>query len=165
MAKIYQGGLLNISAVDGNNCGSGLTPKPFQDAGMRIGRADYVERPVRRGTMNSATGAELVFLGHPPSAFSGLDSDKRKLSTRGWAFQEQLVSPATIHYTNWDMVWECCSDIKSERTWSHDPMRGMELSLSGVPLPLPGWRAKIKRDFGTTQHGVSLLGKGRVQRD
>lgn len=116
MAKIYQGGLLNISAVDGNSCGSGLTPKPFQGAGMRIGRADYVERPVRRGTMNSATGAELVFLGHPPSAFSGLDSDKRKLSTRGWAFQEQLVSPATIHYTNWGMVWECCSDIKSERT-------------------------------------------------
>ncbi|KAK2470985.1 hypothetical protein H9L39_17216 [Fusarium oxysporum f. sp. albedinis] len=36
------------------------------------------------------------------------------LSKRGWAFQENVLSTRTIHYTASELVWECCTETISE---------------------------------------------------
>jgi hypothetical protein len=36
-----------------------------------------------------------------------LDLEEMFISTRGWVFQERLVSTATLYYTNEGKVWEC----------------------------------------------------------
>jgi hypothetical protein len=36
------------------------------------------------------------------------------LSKRGWAFQENVLSTRTVHYTNLELVWECCTETISE---------------------------------------------------
>jgi hypothetical protein len=36
------------------------------------------------------------------------------LSDRGWAFQENVLSTRTIHYTDSELVWECCTETISE---------------------------------------------------
>lgn len=36
------------------------------------------------------------------------------LSKRGWAFQENVLSKRTVHYTNSELVWECCTEKISE---------------------------------------------------
>jgi hypothetical protein len=36
-------------------------------------------------------------------------SGRSKLSTRGWVFQERLLSPRTVHFSEHEMAWECRS--------------------------------------------------------
>jgi hypothetical protein len=36
------------------------------------------------------------------------------LCKRGWAFQENVLSTRTIHYTDSELVWECCTETISE---------------------------------------------------
>ncbi|KAH7186623.1 hypothetical protein DER44DRAFT_640793, partial [Fusarium oxysporum] len=36
------------------------------------------------------------------------------LSKRGWAFQENVLSTRIVHYTDSELVWDCCIDTISE---------------------------------------------------
>jgi hypothetical protein len=36
------------------------------------------------------------------------------LSKRGWAFQENVLSTRTVHYTDSELAWECCTETISE---------------------------------------------------
>jgi hypothetical protein len=38
------------------------------------------------------------------------------VSTRGWVFQERLVSPRTLHYINEGILWECAKGISQSYT-------------------------------------------------
>jgi len=37
---------------------------------------------------------------------------KEPLSTRAWVFQEQLLSTRTLHYTAYELLWECKTEMK-----------------------------------------------------
>ncbi|ROT43781.1 HET-domain-containing protein [Sodiomyces alkalinus F11] len=45
---------------------------------------------------------------------SDADSGRSKLSTRGWVFQERLLSPRTLHFARNEMAWECRSVCECE---------------------------------------------------
>ncbi|KAK0643414.1 heterokaryon incompatibility protein-domain-containing protein [Cercophora newfieldiana] len=40
---------------------------------------------------------------------SGQVSGRSKLATRGWVFQERILSPRTVHFSQHEMAWECRS--------------------------------------------------------
>lgn len=42
------------------------------------------------------------------------DKGRSKLSTRGWVFQERLLSPRTLHFSHNEMAWECRSVCECE---------------------------------------------------
>ncbi|KAI9743198.1 MAG: hypothetical protein M1818_003042 [Claussenomyces sp. TS43310] len=44
-------------------------------------------------------------------AYARWGSDSKALSSRGWALQERLLSPRTIHYTAKELVWECSTGL------------------------------------------------------
>ncbi|KAH6970570.1 heterokaryon incompatibility protein-domain-containing protein [Ilyonectria sp. MPI-CAGE-AT-0026] len=104
MAAIYQGGVLNVSALDGDDCNSGLKPKKLSGVGLRVGTVLHPEAK-----------RDVYFVGSPN--YQNLETEHRQLAKRGWAFQERLVSPATIHHTDCGMVWECCSQVEAETVW------------------------------------------------
>ncbi|KAF4453693.1 hypothetical protein F53441_3702 [Fusarium austroafricanum] len=43
-----------------------------------------------------------------------IGSGQSKLSTRGWVFQERLLSPRTLHFAKNEMAWECRSTCECE---------------------------------------------------
>ena len=107
MTSIYQGGLINIFATDGYTCESGLRRQRFQDIRLQVG-------------ISSCAKGDVFLVSYPSSCVNTVDNG-RPLSTRRWAFQERLVSPATLHFSNRGMVWECCTKTNTEREWSIDP--------------------------------------------
>ncbi|KAK4113670.1 HET-domain-containing protein [Canariomyces notabilis] len=36
------------------------------------------------------------------------------LANRGWVFQERILAKRTIHFTHWEAVWECGTEIRCE---------------------------------------------------
>jgi len=94
--------ILNISALESPNCDAGLLPLAVPNDGLRVATA---LPPVVANNIHIFEASE-----HMP----GVVSNRRPLSTPGWAYQERLVSPASLHYTRFGMVWECCSEDNAE---------------------------------------------------
>lgn len=101
MTGIYQGSTLTISALSSRDCNYGML-NVVSDPVFRIGTYCH---PDDRG------GQGDIFVGVPKHI---LDLGEKHLSSRGWAFQERLVSIASLHYTDEGMVWECASRIALE---------------------------------------------------
>lgn len=94
MTDIYGGATLVISATSAQNCQQKMLK---QSESVRIGI----------GTLSDYNPTEMqteIFIGRPMKT---LDLEEESLSTRGWVFQERLVSTATLHYIDEGMVWEC----------------------------------------------------------
>jgi hypothetical protein len=108
MTDIYERGLLNISALDGRDSTAGLRVKKLDEGGIRIGT---------QATPSQNGGPEDVYLFGGPVINIHPETEDRPLSKRGWAFQERLVSPATLHFTDCGMIWECRSTIETEVGW------------------------------------------------
>jgi len=70
-----------------------------------------------------------IFLGQ---TLGILDLEETFISTRGWVFQERLVSTATLHYTDEGMVWEC----------AHGTRPGHDQNVYGVPWKA-NWRSIV----------------------
>ncbi|KAH8665669.1 heterokaryon incompatibility protein-domain-containing protein, partial [Ilyonectria robusta] len=151
MAAIYQGGVLNVSALDGDDCNSGLKPKKLSGVGLRVGTVLHPEAK-----------RDVYFVGSPN--YQSLQTEHRRLAKRGWAFQERLVSPATIHHTDCGMVWECCSQVEAETVWEAGDSEELEvwylalqdyssrkLTFERDRLPaLAGIAARLAMTLGTT---------------
>jgi hypothetical protein len=74
-----------------------------------------------------------IFVGR---AASVLDLEAKALSTRGWTFQEILVSIASLHYTDGGMVWECTALPESSQS-----MTNATDCLTGNQTGNPQWKA------------------------
>ena len=59
------------------------------------------------------------------------------LSNRGWVFQERLLSPRTIHYTQSQILWECRTYYAAEDGLPAT-MMGKADTLPSLPLNLAG---------------------------
>ena len=61
---------------------------------------------------------------------------KHPLNQRGWVFQERLLAPRIVHFTDVEVFWECAtalsSDIYPERMW--DAARKRWLAYAGATL-------------------------------
>ncbi|KAI1083605.1 heterokaryon incompatibility protein-domain-containing protein [Whalleya microplaca] len=125
MTTIYQGGILNVSALHGEDCTSGLKPKKLSDVCLRVGTALSLE------------AKQNIYFINP--VYSSMSTEGRSLSKRGWAFQERLVSPATLHHTPCGMIWECGSRAETETVWQSYNFGGSRLSPKGYLSKKQQW--------------------------
>lgn len=94
MTDIYHGASLTISSSETENGDQGFLD-PLQSERVIVGNLED-------STLGST---ELnVVVGEPQKT---LDLAETFIASRGWVFQETLVSVATLHYTNEGIVWEC----------------------------------------------------------
>jgi hypothetical protein len=98
MTEIYGRTALVISATSTKTSTQGILQN-LQNNGVGIGTWQH------RGASNKSLE---IFVGDPVEP---LDLEDKFLSTRGWVFQERLLSAATLHYTDEGMVWECAQKI------------------------------------------------------
>lgn len=89
-----------------------------------------------------------------PMTYGEMDPlEKLPLYQRGWVFQERLLAPRIVHFTDVEVFWECAtlllSDIYPEGV-AADPARKRWLSYSGATLnPSPAFDNNIITGHGT----------------
>ena len=110
MGEIYQGSMINISTTSSTSLSSGFLSRSETGPNprVRVGRYFHKDGINHGGVYVSVFDLGTAF--SPPS-----DLNESFLSSRGWVFQEQLMSTATLHYMAQEMVWECATVIRNER--------------------------------------------------
>ncbi|KAF5985533.1 het domain-containing protein [Fusarium coicis] len=113
MAQVYANAHVTIFADAAPDSTSGFLSPPSRKAPQRFvvqcknGQSSSSVVHIReRGFL----AQQLPF--HSWSRRSGLGQSK--LSTRGWVFQERLLSPRTLHFSQNEMAWECRSVCECE---------------------------------------------------
>lgn len=107
MADIYQNSYINLAAT-ASDCGSsGCFPKT-----PRAYKERYLE------TLNTRGGSYQILVRHlishwavPPTLLSKSESP---LLSRGWVFQERVLSPRVLHFCKQELVWECGQESSCE---------------------------------------------------
>ena len=102
MTDIYEGSALCISALSAKDCNSGFLILPNVLA--KVGVCRYP---------TESSESRDIFVGRKPYVYGNVVEESH-LCTRGWTFQERLVSPASLHYTDEGMFWECAERFISE---------------------------------------------------
>jgi hypothetical protein len=91
MTDFYGKSTINISTTSGTcNTESFLAKLPNKKLGV--------------GLVHIDGETQEIYLYDPAPT---IDLEEMFISSRGWVFQERLVSVATLHYTEECMVWEC----------------------------------------------------------
>ena len=92
MASIYQNGFLTIAAsrASGDN-----------DGCFSVGAEKYMSRQIKFDDLN---GSEYILHTRPVLPH---DDNRSPLFHRAWFFQQWLLSPRVIQYTDSELVWEC----------------------------------------------------------
>jgi hypothetical protein len=95
MDQIYGKSYCTLAASSSKNSNGGL----------------FNERDPRRSAIctlayPSETGVSAGIVAYLPRVFSQC-FENEPLGSRGWAFQERLLSPRTIHFTSSQAIWEC----------------------------------------------------------
>lgn len=105
MANIYENAYVTLCAIasssDHGGCYS-ATPFHWQPRKLSIRKRDGIEYEVyiRRGLDEQ----------HIPAwhnAVMGSNARRFPLMTRGWAYQERLLSQRLVHFTAGELMWEC----------------------------------------------------------
>lgn len=107
MTNIYQGATLSIAASSSRDCNDGFL-RDLSDSSLQIGTYQL------QSGQASQRDIFLRRLSHK------LNMDMKPLSSRAWAFQERLVSKATLHCTDEGMVWECACRIRLQHNQTYD---------------------------------------------
>jgi hypothetical protein len=102
MTDIYEGSALCISALGAKDCNSGFSKLPNVLA--KVGICRYP---------TESSEPRDIFVGWKPFGYGNVVEESH-LCTRGWTFPERLVSPASLHYTDEGMFWECAERFVSE---------------------------------------------------
>jgi Heterokaryon incompatibility protein (HET). len=89
MADVYQNAFLTVSALFNTSPYGGL----FSDAQVRC-VGPVATQETRHPYWTALEKNETIALGFP-------------LLTRGWTFQERMLSPRVLHFTKHEMIWDC----------------------------------------------------------
>lgn len=112
MCNIYENSYLTLAATSARNSEDGL----FNN---KNAAAVEVEGWSAEGVPYSLLAQQC--LGHP-EIYTGISDiiERWPLLSRAWVFQERLMSPRVLHFTNQELWWECraetwceCGGIKS----------------------------------------------------
>jgi hypothetical protein len=109
MADIYQDSYLTLAATGSSNDVGGCFPPGEYPATA----AEY-ELSVRRSLFHSHHIMVRKKVEHwtwPPSKAS---TDIHPLLSRGWAFQERILSPRVLHFCKQELLWECRGETVCE---------------------------------------------------
>ena len=79
---------------------------------------------------------------HQPTAVASGEIDPLKqlpLGHRSWVFQERLLAPRIIHFTDVEVFWECASTLRSDifPNYPWDPTRKRWLAHTGAEINQP----------------------------
>ncbi|KAE8361379.1 heterokaryon incompatibility protein-domain-containing protein [Aspergillus caelatus] len=109
MGYIYDGSYLTVAASASEDSTGGC----YRSTGIRqdkLGGGSLIEI-INRLTVASGQPSTLIFWAPNLSEDDPLREPAPligcALSQRGWVFQERILSPRTIHFTNSQLVWEC----------------------------------------------------------
>ena len=107
MTKVYRHSLLNISAEAAEDARGGCLQErdPLMVSPWKLTFNDHAKSWwVTPGTQNM---------------FGWIS--KGPLSQRGWVYQERMLARRVLHFTRYEMVWECCSQSQciASETFPH----------------------------------------------
>ncbi|KAB8226122.1 heterokaryon incompatibility protein-domain-containing protein [Aspergillus novoparasiticus] len=141
MGHIYDGSYLTIAASASEDSNGGC----YRGTGIRqdsLGGGTLIEITNKLGDISRETST-LIFWAPNLSEDDPLREPAPlvgcPLSQRGWVFQERILSPRTIHFTNAQLVWECREVYEMEDrlpfVTPHDTLSlamNREISLSSI---------------------------------
>ena len=125
MARIYQNAFITIAATAARSSYAGLfrhTPDEFIAS-----------------SVSSATNGIPIFvrkaLPHPRWD-STVEQEQYPLLDRAWVYQERLLSPRVIHFTETELVWECRESERCECQVGNAPSNDLagDLDLAHVKM-------------------------------
>ncbi|KAK2015912.1 HET-domain-containing protein [Colletotrichum eremochloae] len=143
MHKVYRNSYCNLAAVDSEDCHGGL----FRDRNYDVLPSRYVpgSSSHRFGGRNwRVLSSELwdeVLLGGP-------------LYTRGWVFQERMLSPRLLQFGQDQMFWDCATISACEALPA-----GLPLSLDSKAAKDRHWRQRLQEAEVTVKAAESSLEK------
>ncbi|KAH6714640.1 heterokaryon incompatibility protein-domain-containing protein [Leptodontidium sp. MPI-SDFR-AT-0119] len=106
MSGVYGGSALNIAASAAND-GS---------VGCFFSREDQTLRRLSRHRIQIPVGvpARDTWVDCLDATIFRSCVEQSPLASRSWAFQERFLAPRTIHFTKWQVYWECKTNIACE---------------------------------------------------
>ncbi|KAL7948003.1 heterokaryon incompatibility domain-containing protein [Trichoderma barbatum] len=133
MGEIYYNSSLNISATDSTSGADGLI---FQ-------RDTLKTTPCQVNLHITGVDEEVELVAFHNKVL--VESDEGELNRRGWVLQERILSPRVLHFTRYQIFWECnsvlASDIRPEgepidpNPTSSGDMRGILSASYTASLP------------------------------
>ncbi|KAL8918717.1 MAG: hypothetical protein Q9208_007188 [Pyrenodesmia sp. 3 TL-2023] len=119
MSRIYSNSLLTIAALWGDNSHSGcfIERNPITTEDCHIGKSEHGDAFVRSGDCRRGQSLTLV--------------EPTPLLKRGWVLQERFLSPRTLYYGPWEILWECGARVASETEPESTVMLGSDGALKG----------------------------------
>eukprot|EP00136_Aspergillus_niger_P006569 XP_001397644.2 hypothetical protein ANI_1_1628144 [Aspergillus niger CBS 513.88] len=128
MSRIYRHAAVTIAATSAETA----------DAGFLDKRAPYYSCPFpwrrrsHQGSVNDASRAYPVVLRSYTDTFNKEPARSSRWATRGWTFQEELLSKRILYYTKEEMVWKCRAV-----TFREPELKPTTTSYIEIPPPLP----------------------------
>ncbi|KAM0449546.1 hypothetical protein ACHAO4_007568 [Trichoderma viride] len=117
MASIYTNAELTIAASWCDNVGQRLFRDHSAPPESAVDVAEIDDQSIfirRRKPHFSWMGNESSWFGH---AMTDDPNFEWPTLTRGWVYQEQLLSRRMLHFTRNELVWECLEDTQCECGW------------------------------------------------
>jgi len=113
MYEVYRKSYLTLAATSSANAEGGCFSRDplFRSHYLSLGDEipGFGNLWVRRALAHRGFIFEIVSQGET------IDIDEvRPLMSRGWAYQERLLSPRVLHFTNNELVWECMEAFSCE---------------------------------------------------
>ncbi|KAF2188524.1 HET-domain-containing protein [Zopfia rhizophila CBS 207.26] len=102
MGHIYTNALFVLAAAAGDGCYSGFLDGKKREPGVAIIFGQGI-----KGEESSLSVRHLPRMTDTYGAHFRLTNRRSKLSTRGWAFQEQILARRILAYSDEEMSWEC----------------------------------------------------------
>ncbi|XRM48433.1 hypothetical protein ABZX51_011352 [Aspergillus tubingensis] len=132
MSRIYRYAAVTIAATSAETADDGFLDK----------RAPYFSCPFpwRRGShkssVNNVSRAYPVVLRGYTDMVDKEPARHSRWATRGWTFQEELLSKRLLYYTKEEMIWKCRTGTIREPEKKPTTASFLETSES-LPVPLP----------------------------
>ncbi|KAF4447929.1 HET-domain-containing protein [Fusarium austroafricanum] len=106
MADIYQNAFITLAATRASSDRGGC----FNETIQRVPQYT-LESSLRGTTQKIMVREKLTHWEMPPTQRS---KDLHPLLTRGWVFQERILSPRVVHFSSREMIWECRQEVACE---------------------------------------------------
>jgi hypothetical protein len=156
MTHVYSHGLCNIAASAAQDGSQGLF-------------FERVPFPIKQIHVRPKHGASTLLITEKDSWIEHLPIHRAPLLERGWVFQEQMLSPRTLHFYKEQIFWHCRKQRFCETFPQGDP--GIEYGLKWPRDDLKDWVSPLfssangnsRKDFlRTWENCVSLYSEASL---
>ena len=121
MSSIFTNGYVTIAAD--------ASASVIEGCFRRVPQEMALEREI---TWSTPRGYEYRCFFRQPLHHSPASKRDWPLRSRGWAFQEWLLSPRVIHFTPLELMWDCAALLRSECDANPASNTFREIELGGI---------------------------------